>query len=57
MLATINLSRWVVRSAFRVFVHSPAHMRELIEAAGFRRHASHDTPFWQVTVFECAAGD
>jgi magnesium-protoporphyrin O-methyltransferase len=52
MLATINLSRWLLRSAFRVFAHSPARMCELIEAAGFRRQGSRDTPFWQVAVFE-----
>jgi magnesium-protoporphyrin O-methyltransferase len=51
MLAAINLSRWVVRSAFRVFVHPPGRMHELIEAAGFRQHSLHDTPFWQVAVF------
>jgi hypothetical protein len=51
MLATINLSRWVLRSAFRVFVHPPRSMRELIEAAGFRQRSSHDTPFWQVAVY------
>jgi magnesium-protoporphyrin O-methyltransferase len=51
VLATINLSRWVVRSAFRVFVHPPHRMRELIEGAGFRQYSFHDTPFWQVAVF------
>jgi len=51
VLGAINLSRWLVRSAFRVFVHPPGRMRELIEAAGFRRESVRDTPFWQVAVF------
>ena len=51
VLAGINLTRWVARSAFRVFVHPPERMHRLIEAAGFRRHGSHDSPFWQVAVF------
>lgn len=51
VIAMINLSRWLLRSAFRVFVHPPGRMRGLIEAAGFRQHSSHNTPFWQVAVF------
>ena len=56
VIAMINLSRWLLRSAFRVFVHPPGRMRELIEAAGFRQHSSHNTPVWQVAVFGRSSG-
>ena len=56
VIAAMNLSRWLRRTSFRVFVHPTGRMRELIEAAGFRRHSSHHMLVWEVAVFGRASG-
>jgi magnesium-protoporphyrin O-methyltransferase len=44
------LRRWR-GNPFRTFVHPPAHMQRLIEAAGFRLVSRERTPMWSADVY------
>jgi magnesium-protoporphyrin O-methyltransferase len=47
----LNFSLWLSRNPFRVFLHPPARVEELIRAAGFERRFHHETFSWQVCVY------
>jgi magnesium-protoporphyrin O-methyltransferase len=52
VLAMVNAWLRLRRSSFRVFVHPPAAMTAVLEAAGLRRRYSGGTFVWAVELFE-----
>lgn len=54
VIATINLSRWLARSEFRVFIHSEQGMTDVLEANGLRICWEGGTFVWRVAVVERA---
>jgi magnesium-protoporphyrin O-methyltransferase len=52
VIALINLTRWIVRSEFRVFVHSEPKMMAFLSAREFRVLSEGGTFVWKVTVME-----
>lgn len=51
-IAVENFWRWLTRSPFRAFIHSPQHMTSLLEAAGFARAAHRDSLAWSLDLFQ-----
>lgn len=47
----LNLSLWLLRNPFRVFIHSSQAVDALVRQGGFVRRYSRLTPFWQVVVY------
>ena len=52
IIALINLSRWIVRSEFRVFVHPERGMMDILTANGFRLCYEGGTFVWNVAILE-----
>lgn len=52
VVAMINLTRWLSRSEFRVFVHSEPDMLDVLRARNFRTCSEGGTFVWKVTVME-----
>lgn len=47
----LNLTLWLARNPFRVFVHSSEAVDAVLREAGLRRCHYRRTPFWQVAVY------
>ena len=52
VVAIINLTRWLARSEFRVFVHSESGMRAVLRGSDFQVCSEGGTFVWKVTVME-----
>lgn len=52
VVAMINLTRWVVRSEFRVFVHSEREMARVLGDAGFETCSVGGTFVWRTVVMQ-----
>lgn len=52
VVAMINLTRWFVRSEFRVFVHSERQMARVLGDAGFETCSEGGTFVWRTVVME-----
>lgn len=52
-----NLWFWLRRSAFRIYLHPPARVKGLVQAAGFRPVRTTRTFLWRVETYRRAASD
>jgi len=52
VIAMINLTRWFVRSEFRVFVHSESEMARVLGDAGFEACSEGGTFVWRTAVMQ-----
>jgi hypothetical protein len=54
-IRVMNLWFGVRRSAFRVFLHSPAAIDERLRAAGLQRRSTRHAAGWEIAVYERSA--
>ncbi len=47
----INASLWLGRSTFRVFVHAPQAIDQIVRRQGFQPVFQRQTAVWQVSVY------
>ena len=50
-ITAVNLLQRLKRSAFRVFLHSPASIEDALRTAGFERRVTRQTLGWEVAVY------
>lgn len=50
----LNFGCWAWRTPFRIFIHPPAAVEQIIHEAGLRRCFRSTTSFWQVVVYNRA---